>query len=69
MYPMVIATVSRETLPMQDSVCCDYFRTPVIFQVVDISEMFVATSLLVRSLLKSYAMQQYIFITIMTSQL
>jgi hypothetical protein len=35
-YHLVISTVSRETLPIQDMVCCDYFRTPVIFQVPDI---------------------------------
>ena len=33
---LVIAKVSRETLSIQESVSCDYFRTPVIFWVPDI---------------------------------
>ena len=36
-YHLVIHTVSRETLPMQDSVCCDYFRTSVIFETTSYS--------------------------------
>jgi len=34
-YHMVMPTVSRETLPMQDLASCDSFRTPVIFWVPD----------------------------------
>ena len=33
---MVMPTVPRETLPLQDLVWCDYFRTPVIFEGSDI---------------------------------
>ena len=35
-YHLVIPTVPWEPLLMQDLVCCDYFRTPVKFQGVDI---------------------------------
>jgi len=31
-YHLVITTVPHETLSIQDFACCDYFRTPVIFQ-------------------------------------
>jgi len=33
---MVMTSVPRESLSMQDSACCDYFRTSAIFQVPDI---------------------------------
>ncbi|MGV7223682.1 MAG: hypothetical protein ACQ9MH_19415 [Nitrospinales bacterium] len=35
-YHTVIATATWELLLMQDLVCCDYFRTPVIFGGSDI---------------------------------
>jgi len=35
-FHLIISTVSRETLLMQNLVGGDYFRTPVIIQVPDI---------------------------------
>ena len=35
-YHLVIPTVPRELLILQDLASCDYFRTPVIFQGPDI---------------------------------
>jgi len=35
-YALDIPTITRETLPMQDLVGCDYFRTPVNFSGADI---------------------------------
>ena len=34
-YHLVIPKIPRKSLSMQDSVCCDYNRTPVIFQMSD----------------------------------
>jgi len=34
-YHLGMPTVPRRSLWIQDLVCCDYFRTPVIFQVPD----------------------------------